>query len=87
MYRPLVVSLAAFVLVFVPRFVCAQDSCDKQFVVSEVSLSTTTRLQASEQASIRARLIGRCFDNEHLANLLAASGRATEHRLSSSRCH
>ena len=72
MYRPLVVSFAAFVLVSVPRFVGAPDSCDKQFVVSEVSLSTTTRLPASEQAAIRASLIGRCFDNEQLGEL--ASG-------------
>ena len=69
MYRPLVVSLAAFVLVSVPRFVGAQDSCDKEFVVSEVSLSTTTRLPASEQAAIRASLIGRCFDNQQLDEL------------------
>jgi outer membrane protein assembly factor BamA len=68
MYRPLV-SLAAFVLVSVPRFVGAQDSCNKQFVVSEVSLSTTTRLPASEQAAIRAKLIGRCFDNQQLDEL------------------
>ena len=72
MYRPLVVSFAAFVLVSVPQFLRAQDSCDKQFVVSEVSLPTTTRLPASEQAAIRARLIGRCFDNQQLGEL--ASG-------------
>ena len=72
MYRPLVVSLAAFVLVAVPRFLRAQDSCDKQLVVSEVSLPTTTRLSASEQAAVRARLIGRCFDNQQLGKL--ASG-------------
>ena len=69
MYRPLVVFLAAFVLVSIPRFVGAQDSCDKQFVVSKVSLSTTTRLPASEQAAIRASLIGRCFDNQQLDEL------------------
>ena len=61
MYRPLVVSLVAFVLVSVPRFLSAQDSCDKQYVVSEVSLPTTTHLAASEQAAIRARLIGSLF--------------------------
>ena len=72
MYRPLVVSLAAFVLVAVPRFLRAQDSCDKQLVVSEVSLPTTTHLAASEQAAIQAWLIGRCFDNQQLGEL--ASG-------------
>lgn len=72
MYRPLVVSLAAFVLVAVPRFLRAQDSCDKQFVVSEVSLPTTTHLAANEQAAIRARLIGACFDHQQLDEL--ASG-------------
>ena len=72
MYRPLVVSVAALVLVSVPRFLRAQDFCDKQFVVSEVSLPTTTHLAASEQAAIRARLIGRCFDNQQLAELASA---------------
>jgi hypothetical protein len=71
-YRPLVVSLAVFVLVSVPKFVGAQDSCDKQFVVLGVNLPTTTQLSASEQAAIRARLIGRCFDDQQLGEL--ASG-------------
>ena len=72
MYRPLVVSLAAFVLVSVPRFLSAQASCGKQFVVLGVSLPTTTQLSASEQAAIRARVIGRCFDDQQLGEL--ASG-------------
>ena len=72
MYRPLVVPLVAFVLVSVPQFLCAQDSCDKQFVVSEVSLPTTTHLPASQQAAIRGRLIGRCFDNQQLGELASA---------------
>ena len=72
MYRPLVVPLAAFVLISVPQFLSAQNSCDKQFVVSEVSLSPTTHLPASEQAAIRARLIGRCFDNQQLGELASA---------------
>ena len=72
MYRPLVVSLVAFVLVSVPQFLRAEDSCDKQFVVSEVSLPTTTHLPASEQAAIRGRLIGRCFDNQQLGELATA---------------
>jgi outer membrane protein assembly factor BamA len=72
MYRPLVVSLVAFVLVSVPRFLSAQASCDKPFVVLGVSLPKTTQLSASEQAAIRARLIGRCFDDQQLGEL--ASG-------------
>jgi hypothetical protein len=69
MYRPLVVPLVAFFLVSVPRFLGAQDSCHKQFVVSEVVLPTTTQLPASEQAAVRVRLIGRCFDNQQLGQL------------------
>ena len=64
MYRPLVAFLAVFVLVPLPRFLSAQDSCDKPFVVLGVSLPKTTQLSASEQAAIRARLIGRCFDDQ-----------------------
>jgi outer membrane protein assembly factor BamA len=71
-YRPLVISLAVCVFVSGPKFVGAQDSCDKQFVVSEVVLPATTHLSASEQAAIRDRLIGRCFDNQELSEL--ASG-------------
>ena len=71
-YRPLVIPLVAFFLVSVPGFLGAQDSCDKQFVVSEVSLPATTHLPASEQAAIRARLIGRCFDNQQLGELASA---------------
>ena len=78
MYRPLVVSFAALVLVSVPRFLHAQDSCDKQFVVSEVSLPTTTHLPASEQAAIRARVICRCFDNQQLCELASAVGDTLE---------
>jgi outer membrane protein assembly factor BamA len=72
MYRPLVVSLVAFVLVSVSRFLSAQASCDKPFVVLGVSLPKTTQLSASEQAAIRARLIGRCFDDQQFGEL--ASG-------------
>ena len=72
MYRPLVVPLVAFFLVSVSRFLGAQDSCHKQFIVSEVVLPTTTHLPTSEQAAIRVRLIGRCFDNPQLGEL--ASG-------------
>ena len=80
MHRPLVVCLAAFVLVSVPRFVAAQESCNRQFVVSEVSLPTTARLSQSEQAMIKARLIGRCFDDEQ-PNDLAGQVRGTLQKL------
>lgn len=69
MHRPLVVGLAAFVLVSVPGFVAAEESCDRQFVVSEVSLPTTTHLSQSEQAVIKTRLIGRCIDDQQLGEL------------------
>jgi outer membrane protein assembly factor BamA len=71
MHSPLAVSLVASVLVAVPLFVAAQDSCDKQFVVSQVNLPTTTHLSRSEQAAIRARLIGHCFDDQQLGELAA----------------
>jgi outer membrane protein assembly factor BamA len=66
MHRPLVVSLAALALVSVPAIVSA---CDKEFVVSQVILPATTHLSRSEQAAIRARLIGRCLDDQHLGEL------------------
>jgi hemolysin activation/secretion protein len=65
----LVVSLLAFAFVAGPPVAAAQDSCDKQFVVSEVSLPTTTQLSPSEQAAIRARLIGGCFDDQQVGEL------------------
>jgi outer membrane protein assembly factor BamA len=37
-----------------------------------VSLPKTTQLSASEQAAIRARLIGRCFDNQQILELASA---------------
>ena len=64
----LVASFLAFTLARSPITV-AQDSCDKQYVVSQVSLPTTTQLSPSEQATIRARLIGRCFDERQLDEL------------------
>ena len=69
MYRPLVVPLVALFLLSASQFLGAQDPCHKQFVVSEVVLPTTTHLPATEQATIRVRLIGRCFDNQQLAQL------------------
>ncbi len=69
MHQPLVLSLAALALSTVPIFVVAQEPCDKQFVVSQVSLPSTTRLSRSEQAAIRAGLVGRCFDDRELGEL------------------
>jgi hypothetical protein len=69
MHSLLVVSLVAFAFVAGPPIAVAQDSCDKQFVVSDVSLPTTTQLSPSEQAAIRARLIGGCFDDHQLGEL------------------
>ncbi len=63
--------LAPLVVCFVgcPSIAVPQDSCDKQFVVSQVNLPVTTQLSSSEQATIRARLIGRCFDDQQVAEL------------------
>jgi hypothetical protein len=69
MNRPLVVFLVAFALVTVAPLFAAQDSCDKQFVVSQVDLRTTTHLSRSELAAIRARLIALCFDDQQLGEL------------------
>ena len=68
MHRPLVLSLAVVALASTLQFVSAQDSCDRQFVISQVNLSATT-LSRSEQGAIRGRLIGRCFDNQQLSEL------------------
>jgi Surface antigen variable number repeat len=69
MNKPLVVFLVAFALVTVAPWVAAQDFCDKQFVVSQVDLRTTTHLSPSELAAIRARLIAICFDDHQLGEL------------------
>jgi outer membrane protein assembly factor BamA len=71
MRRPLVLGLVAFTFFAVASFVAAQDSCDKQFVVSGVDLPTKTHLSRSEQAAIKASLIGDCFDDEQLGALTA----------------
>ena len=47
----------------------AQESCDEQFVVSQVNLPTTTPLPPREQAAIRARLTGNCFDGQQVGEL------------------
>jgi hypothetical protein len=69
MHRPLVLSFVFVALVAALPFVSAQDSCDRQFVVSLVNLSATTRLSRSEQGAISGRLIGHCFDNQQPSEL------------------
>jgi outer membrane protein assembly factor BamA len=66
----LLVSFAVLVLVANPPFIAAQGSCDKQFVVSQVNLPTTTHLSPSDQAVTRARLIGDCFDDQQFSELV-----------------
>jgi hypothetical protein len=65
----LFVALLAVCFVGSPSIATPQESCDKQFVVSQVNLPMTTQLSPSEQATIRARLIGRCFDDQQVAEL------------------
>jgi len=69
--KPLVVSLAALVFVSISPVVSAQSSCDKEFVVSQVTLPSTSQLSRTQQAAVRARLIGSCFDNQELGELVA----------------
>jgi outer membrane protein assembly factor BamA len=64
--RPLTV---VFLLAVLPSVVGAQDYCKKQFVVSQVNVQTDSRLEPWEQAAVRARLIGRCFDNGETGEL------------------
>jgi outer membrane protein assembly factor BamA len=64
----LVVSLLASVLTSSVT-ITAQDSCDKQYVVSEVNL-LAAQLSPGEQATIKAQLIGRCFDEQQLGELV-----------------
>jgi outer membrane protein insertion porin family len=71
----LFVTLLAVCFVGSPSIATPQDSCDKQFVASQVTLPMTTQLSSSEQAAIRARLIGRCFDDQQVAEL---AGRVRE---------
>src|SRR5207245_9654183 len=45
----------------------AQRDCNsKQFVVSAVDLPPETHLSSQEQATVRLRLVGRCFDESQL---------------------
>ena len=69
MRDPLFVALLTVCFVGSSSIAAPQDSCDKQFVVSQVNLPMTTQLSSSEQATIRARLIGRCFDDQQVAEL------------------
>jgi outer membrane protein assembly factor BamA len=69
MNRPLIFSLAALALGTIPTLIVAQEPCDTQFVVSQVNLPATVRLSQSEQAAIRAGLVGRCFDDRQLGEL------------------
>jgi hypothetical protein len=64
-----VVSLFALVISLSPLPSAAQDLCNEQFLVSEVGIPAKTRLSPSEQAAIKAQLIGRCFDNRQLNQL------------------
>ena len=64
----LVFGVLVFALTRSPITV-AQDTCDRQYVVSQVSLPTTTKLSPSEQAKIGAQVIGRCFDEQQLGEL------------------
>ena len=65
----LFVPLLAVGFVGSPSIAAPQDSYDKEFVVSQVGLPMTTQLSPREQATIRAGLIGRCFDDQQLGEL------------------
>jgi hypothetical protein len=69
----LVVSLLASVFTS-SLITIAQDSCHRQYVVSEVNL-LTAGLSFREQSAIKAQLLGRCFDEQQLDEL-AGQGRA-----------
>ncbi|PYV68226.1 MAG: hypothetical protein DMG96_37045 [Acidobacteria bacterium] len=43
-----------------------RDCNSKQFVVSAVNLPPETHLSSQEQATVRLRLVGRCFDESQL---------------------
>ena len=68
MHRPLVVYLVVFVFVSFSSVADAQESCAKQFVVSQVVLAAT-HLSRGEQAALRTRLIGSCFDDQQVSEL------------------
>src|SRR5262249_14586313 len=72
-----VLFLVALAFVGSPS-IAAQDSCDKQFAVSQVSLQATTELSTREQATIRSLMMGRCFDEQQMGEL-ASRVRETLH--------
>ena len=67
---PLLVSFVAFVLLEIPPSIAAQGSCNKQFVVSQVNLPTTTRLSPGDQRALKARLIDDCFDDQQFPQVV-----------------
>jgi len=69
MRTPVLVSFAVLALVANPPCT-AQGSCEKQFVVSQVNLPTTTHMSSSDQAVTRDRLIGDCFDDQQFTELI-----------------
>jgi outer membrane protein assembly factor BamA len=68
MARPLLILLAAFLVVSPSALRAQQQPCEKQYVVSRTEL-TGTRLPSAQQALVAAKLIGQCFDGEQLARL------------------
>jgi outer membrane protein assembly factor BamA len=68
---PRVLAALFLMLAFlgIPLLTTAQISCQKQFVISEVILPTTTQLTPGELAATRTRLIGRCFDDGKVREL------------------
>jgi outer membrane protein assembly factor BamA len=69
MRTPLLVSFAAFALLEVPITSVAQGPCNKQLVVSQVNLPTTTHLSSGDQGALRSRLIGACLDDRQFAQI------------------
>jgi hypothetical protein len=63
MPRILVVLLLTVALLGIPSVAASQARCEEQFVISRVTVPMTSRLTPEEEAAIRTRLIGRCFDD------------------------
>jgi outer membrane protein assembly factor BamA len=59
----IVVAVFLAILLGTPSLAASQTACEKQFVVSRVTVPMTSRLTPEEEAAIRTRLIGRCFDD------------------------
>jgi outer membrane protein assembly factor BamA len=66
----LLASIAALAFIAAPRSITAQDACGEGLVVSRITMPETTHLMRSEQAAIRAQLIGHCLDEQHLGGLV-----------------